>query len=415
MAVILLGSVAWTACSADAAEGVGSSDAEQRIKPVDHDGWAYVSVRLPDGTCQLGGACKRPLGESATVTIDALPAELGVQQRVRPGNHDIVTNGAKYTVSLAAGQKRVVVLAVARAASVDVPSTDFGSWLGADAAFPTPTIKAGPSSTLGIALLGMGACGGSTLFQAPSVAAPTRASCAALNVFGRVSAARAVGSNQCSGFAELDPRVACERAFDGEYGGYPVPRISTTDFAFAPGEYEATTYGQDDEAAAALSLGEGDVTELAGPRVPDVFTTTISFSDARELPTAVSPWIETSCKGDRGYAVPATGTDTLKLTAFKRPQCEYTLRAGGRSVTLDQNGKNEISLRRVDVDPVDVWGQGQAAYNAQGTYALYFGGNAVVWKVPTGQGVDVLPGDYELVVTYWTYEGYKEQRTQLHL
>ena len=91
----------------------------------------------------------------------------------------------------------------------------------------------------------------------------------------------------------------------------------------------------------------------------------------------------------------------------------YTFTAAGRTVTLSQTSDNTIALNRVDVSGVTVTRENGSTYFAGGDYELYFGGNRVAGPHSTGTGIDVLPGEYELVLKYRTSDGEKTQRHTL--
>ena len=191
------------------------------------------------------------------------------------------------------------------------------------------------------------------------------------------------------------------------------PAFSASARSYAPGAYSYTVEGS---APVSVMLNEGEQREIeiglpvigvAG----DLFQATIHFREARELPDAEAAKITSSVSGERTYSLPATAT--LNLQAYRNPSAVYTFTAAGRTVVLSQTSSNTLSLNRVDVDDVTVTREDGSTYVARGTYELYFGGNRVAGPYNTATGIDVLPGDYELVVKYRTADGEKTQRHML--
>lgn len=212
-----------------------------------------------------------------------------------------------------------------------------------------------------------------------------------------------------------------QRHVNGDYSFFQLAAVlSSGDRAFLPGKYTTSIVAGSTTTKQEISLAEGDLGEIALSlpaigQVPDLFNVTLTLTDPRELPTPTNPTISSSCGGDRSYTLPAAATGTVTLKAFKNAGCTYALNVGGRTVTLDQSQNNTMTLRRLDVDNVEVTREDGSKYQTQGTYELYFGGNRVVGPNTTNSGVDLLPGTYELVIKYSTADGAKTQRETLTL
>jgi hypothetical protein len=54
-------------------------------------------------------------------------------------------------------------------------------------------------------------------------------------------------------------------------------------------------------------------------------------------------------------------------------------------------------------------------YTTRGSYEIYFGGARVAGPYATSTGLDLLPGTYELVLTYATADGSKTQHKTMSL
>ena len=89
---------------------------------------------------------------------------------------------------------------------------------------------------------------------------------------------------------------------------------------------------------------------------------------------------------------------------------EYPLNVGGRPTALSQTSTNSIKLHRLDVDNVEVTKEDGSTYLVTGKYEVFFGGTRVAGPYNTNGGIDLLPGTYELVVTFNTADGPQTQR-----
>src|SRR5690606_2830747 len=90
-----------------------------------------------------GGSCSRPLGATASITLDGKAIQLGATQRIKPGDHSVAVNGVSTLVTLSAGESKTFVLPTARrkcdaAGLPNVAETDFGKTVTlTNAACPT--------------------------------------------------------------------------------------------------------------------------------------------------------------------------------------------------------------------------------------------------------------------------------------
>lgn len=419
-------------CSAISGDEDEESSADDlRKKPKASENWSNLTVQLPTGSCQPGGSCSRPLGQAATITLDGANIQLGAAQRIKPGGHTLAVNGVSTTVNLTAGESKTFVLPTARrkctAANLpNVAQTDFGKTVALSNAACPSTAQIDPTS------------GGSS--TKPNVTLHYyNWGCPAANVTGTLNSSTA--SSACSALRtdrvySVNVNGTCidlrQTRADGQYGINPAEacnlyvsgdvswansqlqtaaRLQDYDLAFVPGKY-VVNVGSATETFT-LTQGEQEEVALTLPvvgTVPDTFNTNISFADARELPDAATATITSSCSGDRSYSVPATSTTQLKLKAFVESGCVYTLNVGGRPTTLSQTSTNSIKLRRLDVDNVEVTKEDGSTYTTTGKYEVYFGGTRVAGPYNTNTGIDLLPGTYELVVTFSTADGQQTQR-----
>jgi len=209
----------------------------------------------------------------------------------------------------------------------------------------------------------------------------------------------------------------CHVADIHDASGAPVcfagARILDTYMAIAPGTYRLSAQGGTVVEQKAL---EGQVSDwrfelpVIGT-VPGVFTTNITFADARELPDAMPTRITSSC--GRDYTLPP-GQSALALKAFRYSDCQYAVSVPGRTLPLTQTAVNDVVLHRIDVDDVDVTSE-TGASAVRGTYEIYYGGARIAGPFPTNTGVDALAGDYEVVVSYTTGIGPRTQRFTVRL
>lgn len=412
-------------------EGEESSADDLRKKPKGSENWSNLTVQLPTGSCQPGGSCSRPLGQTATIALDGANIALGAVQRIKPGGHTIAVNGVSTTVNLNAGDSKTFVLPTARrkctaAGLPNVSQTDFGKNVALSNAACPSTAQIDPTS------------GGSS--AKPNVVLHWyNWNCPSANVTGSLTSTTT--SSQCSslrsdrvysvsvngqcvnlqsarpdGQTGISPTEACNLYVSGDVSWansalQTTAKLADHDIAFVPGKYTVTVGSTTDSFT--LTQGEQEEVALTLPvigSVPDVFKTNISFADPRELPDAVAATITSSCSGERAYSVPATTTTQLKLNAFVESACVYTLNAAGRQVALSQTTTNSVKLYRLDVDNVEVTKEDGSTYTTTGKYEVFFGGTRVAGPYNTNTGIDLLPGTYELVVTFNTADGPQTQR-----
>jgi hypothetical protein len=420
-------------CSAITSDDEGeSTDEGLRKKPKASENWSNLTVQLPTGSCQPGGSCSRPLGATANITLDGSAIGLGAVQRIKPGAHALAVNGVSTTVNLTAGESKTFVLPTARrkctaAGLPTVSQTDFGKSVSlSNAACPSTAAidtSTGTSTKPNVVLHWYN-------WNCPSgnvtgtLNSSTQASqCSSLRT-DRVYSISVNGqcfnlqTNRPDGQYGINPAEACNLYVNGDLSwtaGNAVANNAANfadyDLAFVPGKYSVLV-GSSTET---FTLAQGDQKEIpltlpVVGAVPDTFNTNISFLDSRELPDAAAGTITSSCSGDRSYSIPATTTTQLKLKAFEQSNCTYTLNVGGRQVTLSQTTTNTVKLNRLDVDNVEVTKEDGTTYTTTGRYEVYFGGTRVAGPYNTNTGIDLLPGTYELVITYTTADGQQTQR-----
>ncbi len=438
---ILLGAVTclFAGCSSSAdPDGSEASDTELRRRPKATETWANLTVQLPSGSCQPGGSCSRPLGAKATVRLDGQVIALGGAQRIKAGEHTLSVNGVGTKITMTAGTNRTVVLPTARrqcttAALPSVPSVDFGS--GVLLSHPQCPDLAAPSnrtvevwSDRSINIYWGGDCtdgqvgmlsgqngwikriGGTLLrFEGQNGWSIGNDVCRNME-FGRRNYSAHVNGYCTPLYSEEDCVRQMRTLLDVD------AQLRDSDLAFVPGNYSVSV----GKGTQSFTLNEGDTSEIAISlpvigSVPSSFLTEIAFTDPRELPDAGVATITSSCAGERTYAVPTASTTTLNLRAFQSPGCVYTLRAGGRAVTLSQTETNKITLNRLDVDDVAVTREDGLTYTVKGTYEVYYGGALVAGPFNTNTGLDFLPGTYELVIKFSTADGPQVQRETIAL
>lgn len=407
------------ACSS-VSDDVASGEDDYRVKPKDSENWANLTIALPTGSCLPGNTCTRPLGTNPSIQLDGSNVAIGATTRVRPGDHVIAANGGTKKITLSAGQQRTFVLPVARSkctatALGTVPQTDFGKTVTlTNAVCPTTVLGSSAPATPVLATSAVdpyysAGCGQVlTKFGTPGTACSLYAP---YTVYGL-----RINGGECLSVSPINAQTACNAAVANDWSWAKISASSgsllATDQAFVPDTYSVTIDG----ATKTFKLDEGDLTDVpltlpALGTVPNVFTTKLSFVEARELPSAgLSTTISSSCAGDRNYTVAPNAQGTLELKAFAAPGCVYTLSAGGRTAELTQTSTNTFKIHRLDVDDVEVQRENGSVYNQRGTYELFFNGARVVGPLPTNTGIDVLPGTYELVISYSTADGAKTQR-----
>jgi hypothetical protein len=406
------------ACSA-LSEDADSADESLKISPTGTEMMSTLIVQLPTGTCLPGGSCAHPLVASPNISLDGTAMTIGTPLRVAPGDHTLVVSGTTKTVNLVAGATRTIVLPVVKkectnASSSTLPETHFGR---------VPTLRnaacPAPATVDGKRLY-------DAILDEPSLHVYAGVNCTSTYLYeltrmypcsqlesGRYTARSVRGSSGCTNVTTREWRSFCEAYVrDGVLGIANTPSL-TGDMAVVPGTYGfLLENGSGGTTTETRDVAEGEVKTLSFTlpligTVPDLFTTNIELEGSRELPDAVATTITSSRCPERQYAIPSNASGTLALKAFKFPECDYALTAGGRKVTLNQNATNDISLHRIDVDDVEITREDGTKYTTRGTYELYFGGSRVAGPFPTKTGIDVLGGAYEVVVKYSTAEGPK--------
>jgi hypothetical protein len=438
-------------------DGADTSNDELRVRPGDSENQARLTLSLPTGSCLPGGNCSRPLSGTFAATIDGVAVSLGVSTRLKPGAHTIGVNGSETTVTLGARQVRNYVFAVARSkctadALGSVPATDFGKSVEvSNAACPivaigvtvTPQtlenvwmavdVPVGPlcktnwfilRSDYKCQILRNQIIAKISISNSKPLAFPGNGASCSFNGAVIFSSSATDAERECNELKSGDWASTFGGAARSLPPGYFLPAIgsvfSATDTAFVADTYSVDVGG----VAQSFTLAEGNISEIpirlgAVGAVPNTFATNITFADVAELPSAPSVWgryaatVESNCRADRTYMLPVNSVRTpLKLKAFVDSACTYTLSVAGREQILNQSAPNAITLHRLDVDDVTVTREDGSTYLAHGTYEVFFGGNRVV-RAETNSGIDMLPGTYELVISYQTVDGAKTQRQTL--
>jgi hypothetical protein len=405
------------------ASETGNRSDDVRVRPGDSENLARLTIALPTGSCLPGGTCSRPLTSgSFNLSVDGASVTLGQTLRLKPGEHSIASNGGVARVSVAAGEIRNYVLAVARSKCSpsplpNVPFTDFGKNIAVtNVACPSKALSSIPviANLASISPYFAGSCTSLlTKFGTPGTP------CSAYSSYA-VTGVRS-GNDACVAVTSINAQTACENATAGNWswiGSANSTATSTllpTDIAFVPNTYQVTAH----TTPQSFTLTEGSIAEIPVAldtvgSVPEMFATSIKFADAADLPSVGNAGQITSSCGTRGFTIASLGRATLNLRAFV-DACTYTLNVAGRQLPLSQNAANAITLQRIDIDDVTVTREDGSSYLAKGTYELFFGGNRVVAPTPTNTGIDVLPGTYELVISYSTADGPKTQRQTLTL
>lgn len=408
-----------------------AQDDALRLSPDAGESLARVTVKLPTGSCTAGGSCGRPLARNPVLQLDGAPITLGAEQRVLRGAHTLSVDGVPHVLTLNAGQRKTLSLPVAhRRCTADtlptVETTDFGS---------TPTVANHPCpSRLQTADAGVSdpfanggtmswyyAYGSSSACQQTFFSGWSRSqlqgSCGSWSSY-TITGVMLPGSSTCVP-VNVNANALCRAVLAGDYSGLVVggAALEDADLAYAPGSYTYGFPGQ--QTPTTVTLAEGALRELSIRQpvigqAPALFTTALVLDEPRELPDALATTI-TSSLGERSYTLPQSATGTVTLKAYVNTTASYTLNVGGRTLTLDQTQANRVVLKRLDVDDVTVTREDNTTYVLRGTYEVYFGGSRIAGPFATATGVDLLPGDYEVVIKYRTAEGDEVQRQTLTL
>ena len=414
------------ACGTATPAPTDAASNEDRIHPEGDETMATIVVELPADSCLPGGACSKRLGVIPTFTLGTTALTLGAATRVVPGDYtlSVQPGGTTMRLALAAGATRRVVLPVARrvcrdAARPAIASPDFGYMPSlSNAACPSSVRSDGHDLALGEATFSKapylcydGSCSAYTLIE-PSTA------CAALD-------SRTVVGLWVGGYIDtpdLSAVAACQRVVAGDCAAFSLSAAqcfaaSATSFlngysALTPGDYDFAVAGGTDR----RTVRESDSLDLVFDlpvvgAIPDTFLTNVHFSSRRELPSAATANIRATCGAS--YSL-SSATADLSLKAYKNAACKYALDAVGGSVELDQNATNALVVHRLDIDDVLVTRDDHTTYAARGTFEIYRGGSRVGGPYATNQGVDLLAGDYEVVVQYTTALGAQTKRYTKH-
>ncbi len=406
-----------------AEEAEGETDDALRLSPDAGESLARLTVKLPTGSCTAGGSCGRPLARNPVLQLDGVTIALGSEQRVVRGPHRLTVDGVPHPLTLNAGQRKNVSLPVARRRCTadtlpTVEGTDFGA---------TPVVTNHPCPTRMSSAVDGGvfdpfASGGTLSWYYQG------GSCTQSFFAGWT---RSQLQSSCGGWAgytitgvsgpggacvpvNVNANTLCRAVLAGDYSLFtPGAALEEGDLAYAPGAYTYSFPGQ--TTGTRVTLAEGSLRELeirqpVVGQAPALFTTTLVLDEPRELADAVATTVTSSVSGERNYTLPANARGTVTLKAYVNTAATYTLTVGGRQVTLDQTQANRVVLKRLDVDDVAVTREDNTTYLQRGTFEVYFGGTRITGPHATNTGVDLLPGDYEVVIQYGTAEGEQVQR-----
>jgi hypothetical protein len=409
-----------TACSISPFEDADATDKELRVREVGTEAMATLVLKLARGTCLPGEGCGRPLAAAPTLRLDDTPMALEQPLRVTPGEHTLVVNETKATITLDAGATRTLALPVVRRVCVDesaapLPPTDFGRLPTVrNARCPSAaSIDGAPPVELPEASIDLFT--GTTCNDERIVANLTRRATVCSDTRLGTQTVRSVRAGGiCYRVLDRPFRPFCEAWVQGGGAGIGLPlQVSSIDTAVVPGTYAFAVETPNGPATDTRVVAEGEATDLEFRlplvgTVPPRFDVNLDFQDPRELPDAVATRITSNC--ERSYSVPATARGVMNLKAFVFPECTYTMSVGGRSVPIPQNTSTNVVLYRLDIDDVLVTREDGSIFVTPGTYDIFFGGARVAGPFTTNTGLDLLPGEYEVVVRYPTAEGTKANR-----
>jgi hypothetical protein len=411
------------ACSVAPDDDSGAIDDPLRLRPEGTETMSTLILRLPTGTCLPGESCARPLGRPPTFRLGNTAMTLGQPLRVVPGQHTLTVNNTSTTITLAAGATRTLVLPVAKRVCKEetagaLPATQFGR-------LPTLRNARCPSaiSADGITIQEIPEPSAIAVYQGANCDVTTissslarSASCSSFTQ-GQFTARSVQAGGVCYRVPDREFRAFCESWVSGGAAAIGLQSFGF-DTAVVPGTYTFSTETRNGQGTETRTLAEGDIKDLEFDlqligTVPARFDVNLNFRDPRELPDAAVSRITSNC--ERNYAVPAAASGVVNLKAFVFPECTYTMNVGGRNVPILQTTVNNIAIHRLDVDDVIVTREDGSTFITTGNYEIFFGGTRVAGPFNTNTGVDMLPGDYEVVVRYPTAEGQKTNRYNIKL
>lgn len=161
------------------------------------------------------------------------------------------------------------------------------------------------------------------------------------------------------------------------------------------------------------------------PKLPGVVTLDIAAPE-RELPNLVAQAGRLSCQSGNyypdvtkasatfhGYVSPIN-TECKLMFEQPRNDVKAPLLQTKISIPLTAGAKQTISIKRIDVKDVEITPEnGKAPYIVKGSWDVYdeTSSQLIVADLPTGYGVDVLPGKYRVEVSHRGDEGKTEVET----
>lgn len=183
-------------------------------------------------------------------------------------------------------------------------------------------------------------------------------------------------------------------------GSYTVTTSSgTVGVSLSPGAFQVVSQGSSSAARGDLVVTPPSDRELPNAR-PDELLLTLDGSGRNKMV------VDTRS----AYTVKAVGFDNVAET-------NLTATLGPRSmrIALRDGQAASLNLGRIDVDDVLVTRENGTTYEARGRYTVTcITDGTDVGSFSTKTGLDVLPGDYRVDLTYSTEEGPKSQTFRLH-
>jgi hypothetical protein len=407
------------ACSSASSDAASAGDSLV-VNPAGDEHESTLVVRLPNDACLPGAACPKVLGTAPTVYVDGTQVAIGASTLLSPGTHNVAVNNLGAQVTTNPGDNITLTLPIVQAACTNaappgVPATAFGKTLNLTNA-PCPTTLQGssvgvngPRSIDGQIYYDSGCSSNDTFAQRIANASPSAMCAQSTSYYPNASYNYKAAGGGCVtiGYG----MAACLSAVSLVTLGPGSTLLSPSWQAYPPGTLSASVNG----AAQTLAINAGDEVPFAISlpvigTVPATFATNVTFLSAKSNPDAGVATITSSCAGERSYSFPASVAAAappaaLALAAFVSAGCNYTLSAGGRTVALSQATTNNVSVNRLDVNDVTLKRDDGSTFTVKGTWTLNFGGVQVAGPFNTGTGIDVLPGTYQLTVSYTDLNG----------
>jgi hypothetical protein len=411
-------------------DNIGTQEAENRVVPVDNEVLGNVVVRRPPGGSVFGFTVK--VGNAVATPDQPL--------RVREGTHvlSLVHDGADWgNVERPKSQYRRIQVKRNETTTVDLSAILFQ--------FGAPDLAEGDLNVLGAPTFDLTVenqlpsdCGGrswtcsvNTYTCQPSGNGTT---CWTWYVSGRTDKGTHATKDACSSacpshsvYGALSPVCAqpsdlvCDqgarqtlvstKTLEGAWSG-----ASPSAVAFLPGSYTIVSPGG--TAGVTLSGGAYQVVAQGASNVTRGGLL-VQAPAERDLPNHRDDKliVELPGTGRNRAVVDPTTTTTVKAVGFGPAAGNATATLGPRKIALSlRNGETtKLALGRIDVTDVLVTRENGTTYNARGTYTVTCTTDGTaIGSFSTSKGVDVLPGDYRVDLSYSTEEGPRSQTFRLH-